>query len=180
MKDLVQLYFLFFKIGIQTFGGGYSMLPRLQKMFVEKYKWVSEEEILDYFTLGQCTPGVISVNISTFVGYKRKKVLGGIFATLGMITPSVLIIIILSLFLQHFVALEVVKHAFAGIRVAVSALIFSTFLDLYKKSVIDNKTFVIFLTVVVAGIFTSIKPVYFVIYGGILGYILTTGKEDIL
>lgn len=179
MKELLGLYATFFKIGIQTFGGGYSMLPRLQKIFVEKYKWVTDEEMLDYFTLGQCTPGVISVNVSTFVGYKRKKVLGGIFATLGMITPSLLIVMVISLFLDYIVGLDVIVHAFAGIRIAVTALIFSTFLNLYKKSVIDAKTFVIFLSVVAFGIFTSLQSVWLVIYGGVLGYILTMGKEDI-
>ena len=179
MKELLELYILFFKIGIQTFGGGYSMLPILQRFFVDEKKWISEEEMLDYFTIGQCTPGVISVNVSTFIGYKRKKILGGIISTLGMITPSVLIILLISIFMENFIGYEIVSHAFSGIRIAVSALIFSTFLNLYKKAVIDNKTFGIFLTVVIFGIFTSLKPVYLVVYGGILGYLLTSGKEDL-
>lgn len=179
MKELLELYILFFKIGLQTFGGGYSMLPILQRFFVDEKKWISEEEMLDYFTIGQCTPGVISVNVSTFIGYKRKKVLGGIVSTLGMITPSILIILLISIFMENFIGYEIVSHAFSGIRIAVSALIFSTFLNLYKKAVIDNKTFGIFLTVVIFGIFTSLKPVYLVVYGGILGYLLTSGKEDV-
>lgn len=133
--------------------------------------------MLDYITLGQCTPGVISVNISTFIGYRRKGVLGGIVSTFGMITPSVIIILILSLFLESIIGYEVVSHAFAGIRIAVSALIFNTFLTLYKNSVIDRKTFGIFLTVVIFGIFTSLQPVYFVLYGGLLGYLFTGRKE---
>lgn len=179
MKELLELYVLFFKIGLQTFGGGYSMLPILQRFFVDDKKWVSDEEMLDYFTIGQCTPGVISVNVSTFIGYKRKKVLGGIVSTLGMITPSILIILLISIFIETFIGYEIVSHAFSGIRIAVSALIFSTFLNLYKKAVIDNKTFGIFLTVVIFGLFTSLKPVYLVIYGGILGYLLTNNKEDV-
>lgn len=155
------------------------MLPILQRFFVDEKKWISEEEMLDYFTIGQCTPGVISVNVSTFIGYKRKKVLGGIVSTLGMITPSILIILLISIFMENFIGYEIVSHAFSGIRIAVSALIFSTFLNLYKKAVIDNKTFGIFLTVVIFGIFTSLKPVYLVVYGGILGYLLTSGKEDV-
>ena len=96
-----------------------------------------------------------------------------------MITPSVLIILLISIFMENFIGYEIVSHAFSGIRIAVSALIFSTFLNLYKKAVIDNKTFGIFLTVVIFGIFTSLKPVYLVVYGGILGYLLTSGKEDL-
>lgn len=178
MKELVELYILFFKIGIQTFGGGYSMLPILQRYFVENKKWVTDEEMLDYFTIGQCTPGVISINVSTFIGYKRKKILGGIISTLGMITPSIIIILLISIFMEMFIQYDIVSHAFSGIRIAVSALIFSTFLTLFKKSVIDNKTFGIFLTVVVFGLFTSLKPVFLVIYGGILGYLLTNGKDE--
>lgn len=177
MKELVDLYIMFFKIGIQTFGGGYSMIPRLQKKLVDDKKWITEDEMLNYITVGQCTPGVITINIATFAGYKKKGVIGGIVSTLGMVTPSFLIILLLSIILEHIISLEIVVHAFAGIRVAVAALIFSTFLNLYKKCVIDNKTFGIFLTVVVFGIFTNLKPVYLVIYGGILGYILTSSKE---
>lgn len=179
MKELFNLYFMFFKIGMQTFGGGYSMLPILQRFFVETKKWATDEEMLDYFTIGQCTPGVISVNLSTFIGYKRKKILGGIVSTLGMITPSIIVILLISIFMEMFIGYEIVSHAFSGIRIAVSALIFSTFLNLYKKSVVDRKTFGIFLTVVIFGIFTSLKPVFLVIYGGILGYILSNGKEDL-
>lgn len=179
MKELFELYFMFFKIGIQTFGGGYSMLPILQRFFVENKKWVTDEEVLDYFTIGQCTPGVISVNVSTFIGYKRKKILGAIMSTLGMITPSIIIILLISIFMELFIGYELVSHAFSGIRIAVSALIFSTFLNLYKKSVIDNKTFGIFLTVVIFGIFTPLEPVFLVIYGGVLGYLLTNGKGDL-
>jgi chromate transporter len=174
--ELLKLYLLFFKVGLQTFGGGYSMLPVLQKKFVNKYHIVTDEEMLDYFTIGGCTPGVISVNISTFIGYKKKGVLGGIVATLGMVTPSFLIILLISIFLQNVVDFEITKHALAGIRIATSALIFSTFTTLYKKSIIDNKTFVIFLTVVIFGLFTSLKPIYLVLYSGILGVILA--KDD--
>lgn len=177
MKELVDLYVLFFKIGLQTFGGGYSMLPRLQKKFVDDLSWITEEEMLNYITVGQCTPGVISVNISTFIGYKRKKTLGAIVATLGMITPSFLLILLFAVILRKLVGYQFVIHGLAGVRIAVCALIFSTFLTLYKKSIIDNKTFGIFLTVVIFGIFTNLKPVYFVIYGGILGFILSSGKD---
>ena len=88
MKDLLELYLTFFKIGAFTFGGGYSMMPMIQKEIVEKHKWATDEEVLNYYAVGQCTPGVIAVNTSTFIGYKRRGVLGGFVATAGMITPS--------------------------------------------------------------------------------------------
>lgn len=178
MKELLDLYIFFFKIGIQTFGGGYSMIPRLQKKFVNDLNWITEDEMLNYITIGQCTPGVITINMATFVGYKRKGVLGGIASTLGMITPSFLIILAISFILEYIISYPIVMHVFSGVRVGVAALIFSTFLNLYNKCVIDNKTFGIFLTVVVFGIFTTLKPVYLVLYGGVLGYILTSGKEN--
>lgn len=177
MRNLLKLYNLFFYIGIQTFGGGYSMIPRLKKKFVDELGWISEDEMLDYITIGQCTPGVITINLATFIGYKKAGILGGIVSTLGMISPSFLIILLLSFGLERIVSYQVVMHAFSGVRVGVTALIFSTFLNLYNKCVIDNKTFGIFLTVVVFGIFTSLKPVYLVIYSGILGIILTNEKE---
>lgn len=171
--ELLKLYIFFFKIGLQTFGSGYSMLPRLQKIFVYKYHVITEEEMLDYLTIGQCTPGVISINIATFIGYKKKGIAGGIFATLGMITPSFLILLVISFFLEMIVDFEIVKHALAGIRLATVALIFSTFTNLYKQLIVDWKTFLLFLSVVAIGLLLPIRSIYLVIYGGILGYFLS-------
>ena len=171
--ELLKLYLFFFKIGLQTFGGGYSMLPRLQKLFVHKYKVVTEEEMLDYFTIGQCTPGVISINIATFIGYKKQGILGGIIATLGMITPSFFILLFISFFLGILVEFEVIRHALAGIRLATVALIFNTFTKLYKQMIIDRKTFLLFLSVVILGLIMPIQPIYLVVYGGIIGYLLS-------
>ena len=98
IKNLFQLYWSFFKIGGLTFGGGLSMLPMLERELVQRRKWVTEEEILDFYAIGQCTPGIIAVNTATFVGYKKEKILGGIFATLGMISPSIIVISLVAAF----------------------------------------------------------------------------------
>ena len=118
---LWDLFLTFFKMGAVTFGGGYAMLPILQREVAENKKWSTEEELMDYFAIGQCTPGMIAVNVATFVGYKQKGFSGGLAATLGVITPSMLIITAIAIFLSSFAANPFVIHAFAGIRVCVSA-----------------------------------------------------------
>ena len=119
MNKLLDLFFTFARIGGLTFGGGYAMLPMLQKEVVEKRKWATEEEIMDYYAIGQCTPGIIAVNTATFVGQSTAGIAGGIFATLGVVFPSLIIITLIAAFLQNFAELAVVQYAFSGIRVCV-------------------------------------------------------------
>ena len=114
MNPYLDLYLTFARIGVCTFGGGYAMLPILQREVVENRHWATEDELMDYYAIGQCTPGVIAVNTSTFIGYKTHGILGGIAATAGMITPSLIIITIIAAFIQQFAHLAVVQHAFAG------------------------------------------------------------------
>ena len=135
MRELWELYKSFFTIGALTFGGGYAMLPMLERELVEKHHWVTQEEILNYFAIGQCTPGIIAVNTATFVGYKRRKVAGGVAATLGVISPSLVIIVVIAMLLSNFMDIAWVQHAFAGIRVAVCALILSSVVKLFKSNV---------------------------------------------
>ena len=135
MKELWDLYKSFFTIGGLTFGGGYAMLPMLEREIVEKHGWATRDEILDYFAIGQCTPGIIAVNTATFVGYKQRGVAGGIAATLGVISPSLIIITVIAALLKNFMDITWVQHAFAGIRVAVCALILSSVIKLAKGSV---------------------------------------------
>ena len=135
MRILWDLYRTFFVIGGLTFGGGYAMLPMLEREIVAKQGWSTREEILDYFAIGQCTPGIIAVNTATFVGYKQKGIAGGIFATLGVISPSMIIITLIAMLLQHFMEIAWVQHAFAGIRVAVCALIVASVIKLIKSGV---------------------------------------------
>ena len=157
-----------------TFGGGYAMLPILQREIVEARGWATEEEIADYFAIGQCTPGIIAVNTATFIGYKRKGVPGGIFATLGVIFPSIVIINIIAAFLQNFADFPVVQNAFAGIRVAVCVLILNAVVKLFKKSVIDKPTAIVFGAVLLISIFTKISPVFFVLAAALAGVVIKT------
>ena len=160
MKEYFKLFWAFFKIGAITFGGGYAMLPFLQNELCKKRGWVTEEEIIDYFAIGQCTPGIIAVNTATFIGYKRKKTLGGIAATLGIITPSIIIISIIALLLQNIAELSIVQNAFKGIRVAVSVLIVNAILKLAKSSVVDIYTAIIFAVSGVICFILGVSPIY--------------------
>lgn len=172
MKKLLDLFLTFARIGGLTFGGGYAMLPLLQKEVVEKRGWATEDELADYYAIGQCTPGIIAVNTATFVGYKQKGILGGIIATLGVIFPSLVIITIIAAFIRNFAELEVVKHAFAGIRVCVCVLILGAVIKLFQKAVVDKPTLVIFLLVFIGSALTSLSPVLFVILAGLAGILL--------
>ena len=171
MKELFQLFFAFARIGGFTFGGGYAMLPMLQKEVVEKYRWATEDELMDYYAIGQCTPGIIAVNTATFVGYKYKKLPGAIFATLGVIAPSLVIIILIAAFLQNFAELAIVKHAFNGIRAAVCVLILNAVTKLAKKSVVDKLTLIICIVVIVLSLFTESSVVLMILLAGAAGYL---------
>ncbi len=169
MKELFELFFTFAKMGVMTFGGGYAMLPILQKEVVEKKKWATEEEVMDYFAIGQCTPGVIAVNTATFIGQKTKGILGGIVATLGVVFPSLIIISLLAGVIEAFSHIEWVQHAFGGIRICVCVLILNAVVKLLKKAVIDWKTLVIFVVVMLGSAFTDLSPVIFVLIAAALG-----------
>lgn len=172
MKELLTLFGLFFKIGIMTFGGGYAMLPMLERELVTKRNYVSMEEIMDYFAVGQCTPGIIAVNTATFIGFKRKGVLGGIFATLGVITPSIIIITLLASVLQLIAGHEIVKNAFAGISVAVCALIVQAILKLLKSGVKDALTAGIALAAFLSTFIFGISPILVIVVSAVLGVII--------
>ena len=159
-------------MGAVTFGGGYAMLPILQREIVENKKWGTEEELADYYAIGQCTPGVIAVTVATFIGRKTAGNLGGVIATLGVVFPSVVIITLLAGVIEYYSSLEWVKHAFAGIRVCVCVLIFNAVLKLFKKSIIDIKTMAIYLTILACSFIFNISPVVFVIAAGFAGIVL--------
>ena len=182
MPLLLDLFCAFFRIGLFTFGGGYAMLPLLQREIVEKKKWATEEELLDYFAVGQCTPGVIAVNTATFVGFKEKKLSGAVFATLGIVSPSLVIITVIAALLSNFAHIAAVQNAFAGIRVAVCVLILNSIVKLWKKSVVDKLTFAVFLAVFIGSVLLShVSPVVFIVAAAVLGIVvrvwLRTGKE---
>ena len=134
-KDLIQLFVTFFKIGSITFGGGYAILPILQKELADKRHWTTEDDLLDYYAIAQVTPGIIAVNVATFIGYKRRGVLGGIFSTLGVITPSIIIISLIATFISNFEDIVWVQKALRGINVAVAALLTYSVFNLTKKTI---------------------------------------------
>ncbi len=172
MKKLWTLFWSFAKMGVMTFGGGMAMLPILQREVVENKGWATDEELTDYFALGQCTPGIIAVNVATFIGQKQAGILGGVIATLGVVFPSVVIISLLAGLITSYSHLEWVKHAFAGIQVCVCVLIFNAVTKLLKKSVVDVPTAVIFILVLLGGVFLDLSPVWFVVGAALLGILL--------
>lgn len=177
VKKLLLLFLTFSKIGSMTFGGGLTMLPLLTKEIVEKHKWATEEQLLDYYAVGQCTPGIIAVNTATFIGYYQAGVLGGIFATIGMVTPSIIIIIAVAALLQQFMEYQIVASALMGIRAVVCALLSHTVITLAKKSLVDIVTVILFIVGLVLSFVFDITPIISVIIGGVCGVIIGKIKE---
>lgn len=177
IKILLELYWSFFKIGGLTFGGGLTMLPMLEHELVQKRGWVTEEELLDCYAIGQCTPGIIAVNTATFVGFKKAGIAGGIFATLGMISPSVLIITLVASFLREIMDNKWFRHAMMGVRGVVCALLMNTVINLGKKS-LKNLTAWIFAIVIFAlALFTKLPTIILVLMAATAGIILDLVKS---
>ena len=172
LKELLTLFLTFAKVGVMTFGGGYAMLPILQREVVENKGWATDEELTDYFAIGQCTPGVIAVNTATFIGQKRRGILGGIMATLGVVFPSLVIIAALAGVITTFCHLAWVQHAFAGIRVCVCVLIFNAVLKLWKGAVKDVWGLVIFLVILALSVFTKLSPIIYVLAAAVAGLLI--------
>lgn len=169
MKTLIELFITFAKIGVCTFGGGYAMLPLIKREVVENKKWAEEEEIFDYYAIGQCTPGVIAVNTATFIGYKIKGVVGGFVATAGVVFPSFIIITAIAAFINQFAHIPQVQYGFNGIRVIVCALVLSAVISMIKKGVKDYLTFFLMVVIFALVAFFSLNPVYAVLGSGIVG-----------
>lgn len=172
MKELFELYWSFFRIGGLTFGGGLTMLPMLKYELAEKKAWVTEDELLDYYAVGQCTPGIIAVNVATFVGHKKRGVIGGIFSTLGMISPSLIIVSIIAAFLDQFMSNTYVAHAVGGIKVVVCALMLQTVVTMAKKTVKNKLAAIVCLIAFTLAMFTPVPTVLIVILAGIFGILL--------
>ena len=192
---LLDLFLTFAKVGVMTFGGGYAMLPILQREVVEKKKWATEDQLADYYAVGQCTPGVIAVNTATFVGSSQGGIAGGVVATLGVVFPSIVIILAIAAFLSNFMHLAVVAHAFNGVRAGVTALILVSVIKLFKGAVKDWPTRVIYalvLALAAAGNFITLpasasvavvsvwnvvtSPVFLVILSGVAGLCIRMAK----
>ena len=169
MKKLIELFLAFARIGGLTFGGGYAMLPMLQREVVEKKGWATEEELMDYYAIGQCTPGVIAVNTATFVGQSQRGTLGAVFATAGIVFPSFVIISLIATVLTNFSHIPEVKYAFAGIRVCVCVLILNAVIKLFKKSVPDVVAGIIFALVLLASVIFDVSPILIVPIAAVIG-----------
>jgi len=181
MSIYLDLFLTFAKVGSMTFGGGYAMLPILQREVVDKKGWTTNEEIMDYYAVGQCTPGVIAVNTATFIGQKFAGVPGGIAATLGVVFPSVVIISIIAAFVTNFAELAVVQNAFAGVRVCVCVLIFNAVTKLFKSSVKDGFTMALFGVILALMLVFDVSPVIFIVLSGVAGIVYKTmlgGKKQ--
>jgi len=176
-KKYLKLYTVFFQLGAMTFGGGYAMLALLQQVVVDQYHWCTEEELADYYAIGQCTPGIIALNTSTFVGYKKAGVLGGILTSLGFLSPSIILISIIAAFLKNFAEIAFIRHAFGGIRICVCALILDAVLKLGKKSVVDPFSIAVFVIILVLAAFTEISTAILVISAGLVGLAVYWAKK---
>lgn len=172
MHPYLDLFLTFARMGACTFGGGYAMLPILQREVVENHGWATEDELMDYYAIGQCTPGVIAVNTATFIGYKTQGLPGAILATVGVIAPSLIIIIAIAAFIQQFAHLAAVQHAFAGIRIAVCALVLQSVWKMAKKGVVDMPTGIILLATFAAVAFLGVSPVVMVVVAAAAGILI--------
>ena len=172
MREFLDLFWAFIVIGATTFGGGYAIIPVLERELIKKRGWLTMDEVLDYFTIAQITPGVIAVNIATFTGCKRKGLVGGILATIGLILPGVSFMLLISVFVEHFAEYQMVANALKGIRLAVCALILKTIIKLLKGILKNFRSLIIFLIAFSLSAVLSISPVFIILGAGVMGFIL--------
>lgn len=177
MRELWTIFVSFFRVGLLTFGGGYSIIPMLEKEAINKYNWLTKEELLDFFAVSQCIPGVIATNMAVMVGNKVKKAPGAIAASVGVVCPSLIIIMLIAAFLQNFADLAIVQNAFWGIRVVVAALIAGVVLSMFKTGVIDKVTFVVFAVVFLCSVLIDVSPVWYVVGAAVCGLVVTRIRE---
>ena len=170
---LLKLFTAFARVGVLTFGGGYAMIPMLEREIVVRHGWATSEELMDYYAVGQCTPGVIAVNTATFIGYKIAGNIGGVMATLGVVFPSFVIITVIAGIIQNFADIPAVRSAFAAIRVCVCVLIFNSVLKLWNSAVKDKAALVLCLLVFVLSMFFNISPIVFVVFCAAAGILFT-------
>lgn len=178
MKEYLQIFWAFIKVGALTFGGGYAMLPILQRDIVEHNKWATDEEVMDYYAMAQCLPGIIMVNTSAFIGRHRKGTLGGVVAGFASALPSLVIITVIATFLTAFADYPIVQNAFAGIRACVVVLIANAVIKLWKSAMVDWKSIVIvFLPVFALSAFTGVSPILLVVAAALAGIIITVVSD---
>lgn len=178
LKTLWNLYFTMFKIGSVTFGGGYAMLPILERELIEKRKWTTDEELMNWYAISQVTPGVIAVNVSTFIGHKIMGVIGGIISTLGIVTPSLIIITIIALFINNFAEIIWVQKALTGINVAVAAILSKAAFTFAKKSIKNVLGIVLFVISFILIFFFKVNTVWIIIGSALLGVVIAGCRGD--
>lgn len=176
LKQFLELYYVFAKIGTFTIGGGLAMMPMIQKELIEKRHWITDDELLDYYAVGQSTPGIVAVNISTFVGYKQLGILGGIIATFGMVTPSLVIIMLLAKFINSIDDYPIVQKALKGINVAVTALLTSVVINFSKKTIKNVFNAICMMISFVVVFFLKIQSFYIILAALLIGTIITAIK----
>ncbi len=169
MNIYLSLYLTLAKISLGCFGGGYAILPLLQRVLVEEKQWLSAEDVSDIFALAQVTPGVIAVNAATFVGTKTAGARGALCATLGLLTPPILMVTLIAIFFWPYLQLPFMRHILAGLQVCVCALIAHTVVQLFHASVLDLPGFLIFLAALFVSFFTALSPAVLIVAGGLLG-----------
>ena len=177
LKKNLELFWIFFKIGLFTFGGGYAMIPQIKEVVIEKKKWLTDDEMLDIIAIAESTPGPIAINSATYIGYKQNKILGSIFATLGVVLPSFLIIFFISLFFDKFLENSIVASAFVGIKCAVAFLITKAGYDMFKKIKKTPYNIIMFAAIVLLMILLelfskSFSSIILILIGALLGIIL--------
>lgn len=182
IKILKQLFSVFFRIGLFTVGGGYAMLPMLEREVVDRYGWISEETMMDYYAIGQSTPGIIAINTATFIGYNQMGTLGALVSTLGMVFPSWIIITIIAMFYGEFNEIAWVQSAFFGIRICVIVLILNAANRMRKKAIIDKMGWVIFTGAIMALLIVEVSPIAVVIgsaaFGALLPFLSKKGGQS--
>lgn len=171
-REYLDLFCAFFKIGCVLFGGGYTVLPLIQREFSEKRQFATNEELSDYFALSQCTPGIIAVNVASFIGYKRQKSLGALVSALGIVLPSFIIITLIASLISRFNDIPIVAHAFAGIRIGVCVIILNTVIKLIKSGEKNAFYFIVFGISFLVGIIFNISPIIIILSCGVLGVII--------
>ncbi|MBQ9282020.1 MAG: chromate transporter [Treponema sp.] len=178
LRTLWDLFSIFFKIGLCTFGGGIAMLPILERELAEKRNWTTSDELLDYFAIGQSTPGIIAVNVATFIGYKRAGLIGGCVATFGMVFPSIIIITLIAKFISNFSEIEWVQKALKGINVAVAAILTSAVYKFSKKSVKNLFGFLLLVIAFLLIFVFNVGTAYVIFGSAILGVILAACRGE--
>lgn len=177
IKLLIEVYITFFKIGLFTFGGGYAMIPFIKREFVDVKKCITEAEMTDIIVVSQSMPGAVSINAATAIGFRIAGVKGSIASTVGIVTPSLFIIIIIASFFTNVQNNEILARALSGIRSGIIAIIFMAFIDIFKKGVISKLQGVIFLIVVISSLMFNIFPPYLILFGGLFSTIIIKVKE---